>query len=631
MNFNHIVLKNLSRNLKHYTIYLVSLLISITMFFSFDTLKYSKSVTHGNEMELIVKAASIGEKFLFVIIVIFLLYANYLFLKRRTRSFALFQLIGLTRRDIFKMLLFEQSVIFAITLLVGSILGTLGSRLLSLILKKVFDFSVDVTLTFQPLSLLMTFILILTSLVLVMLQSIRFIRKHTIIEMMKLQQKTDSKETKLSIFEVIFGVVGIVMMVFGYYLSTVMFSGKWISALIYLPFIILFLTIIGAYLFFKSTVSVVFKVLKRTKNGNVNITDVIFTSSMMFRMKKNAFSLTVIAIISAITMSILSLASLSKASIENNVNTLSPHEYTFFDHQDATRFEKELKARNVSFEENKKELLTVPESKREGSDENIGALKVVSDKDMAQENINPDDIKIVSMSQINLIYNKLHDREKLQLGHDKKTVLRISRILKEYQFSYKSTLGMMVGIVDDGVYQKLKSESSDLSSDIDKEFGYDIPDKHQMKAADEANEVLGKHAVQSRSSILKEQNQNSSIFLFVTSFLGVIFLIAAGCIIYIKQMDEIEDEKDNFKILRKLGYTDKDMTKGFILKTLFNFGLPLFVGIAHTYFAARAFNNLVFSPSLNVIYIGIGVYTVIYLIFAFIALIHTKRLVKYKF
>ena len=48
--------------------------------------------------------------------------------------------------------------------------------------------------------------------------------------------------------------------------------------------------------------------------------------------------------------------------------------------------------------------------------------------------------------------------------------------------------------------------------------------------------------------------------LFVLGFLGIAFLLSTGCIIYIKQIDETEDETSNYKILRKLGYTSRDMS-----------------------------------------------------------------------
>ena len=56
-------------------------------------------------------------------------------------------------------------------------------------------------------------------------------------------------------------------------------------------------------------------------------------------------------------------------------------------------------------------------------------------------------------------------------------------------------------------------------------------------------------------------DESNGILIFVTSFLGLAFLIAAGCIIYIKQMDETEDEINNYRILRRIGFTHTDMTK----------------------------------------------------------------------
>ena len=88
------------------------------------------------------------------------------------------------------------------------------------------------------------------------------------------------------------------MIALGYYMATEMFGVfKSLTIALVTPFIILFLTIVGAYLFFRSSVSLIFKTIKRSKNGRVSITDVVCTSSIMHRMKKNAMSLTVIAII----------------------------------------------------------------------------------------------------------------------------------------------------------------------------------------------------------------------------------------------------------------------------------------------------------------------------------------------
>ncbi len=119
------------------------------------------------------------------------------------------------------------------------------------------------------------------------------------------------------------------------------------------------------------------------------------------------------------------------------------------------------------------------------------------------------------------------------------------------------------------------------------------------------------------------------MFLFVSGFLGVAFLIAAGCIIYIKQMDENEDEMANYQILRKMGYTHQDMFKGLALKIAFNFGLPLIIGLGHAFFAARAFNTLMNGVDFAPVIFAMTVYAVIYLIFAVLAYYHSRRVIKF--
>lgn len=265
--------------------YLFSLIVSIVLYFSFVTLKYTESINNGDSLKTIQKGSEIGAVFLFFIIVIFLMYANQLFIKRRTREFALYQLIGLTRRNIMRMLLIEQAIMLICTGIIGMIIGIFGSKLLLMIVLKVLSLDTSVSLTFEFAAVMQTLMLIAISFVLILIQSFIFLRKRSILTMMNDSAQTEMTKSKITVFEVISGVLGIVMIGFGYYMSTEMF-GKFMDLLVFTPFIILFLTVVGAYLFFRSSVSLIFKTLKRSKKGNVSITDVVFTSSIMHRMKK---------------------------------------------------------------------------------------------------------------------------------------------------------------------------------------------------------------------------------------------------------------------------------------------------------------------------------------------------------
>lgn len=93
-------------------------------------------------------------------------------------------------------------------------------------------------------------------------------------------------------------------------------------------------------------------------------------------------------------------------------------------------------------------------------------------------------------------------------------------------------------------------------------------------------------------------------------------------------MDETEDEIDNFKILRRIGFTNSDMSKGLLLKILFNFGLPLIVALLHALFASLAFMKIMGNVTMTPIFIVMIAYTVVYLIFALVAFIHSNRVIK---
>ena len=194
------------------------------------------------------------------------MYANHLFVKRRTREFALFQLIGLTRQNILKMLALEQMIVFLITGVVGVLCGIAGAQLLLSIVSKLMSLSINLSIHFEPMALVLTIFMLIIAYVLILFQSALFLKRRSILSMMKDSIKTDATTAKVTTAEVISGVLGIAMIALGYYMATEMFGTfKALTMAMTSPFIILFLTVVGAYLFFRSSVSLIFKTLKKSK------------------------------------------------------------------------------------------------------------------------------------------------------------------------------------------------------------------------------------------------------------------------------------------------------------------------------------------------------------------------------
>ncbi|UXS21335.1 FtsX-like permease family protein [Staphylococcus delphini] len=630
MRFSAIVLKNFKQNLRHYGIYLFSLMLSIALYFSFVTLKYTDSIADGENAKLLNSSAGIGEKFLFVIIIIFLMYANRLFIKRRTKSFALFQLIGLSRKDLMRMMMLEQAIIFIGTTVIGLLLGLFGSRLLLLIVKKTAQIPLDIKILFEPAALTVTMILVVISFILIMVQSFIFIKRRSIIQLMYDVQQSEATQANMTKTEMIFGILGIAMIGLGYYLSTIMLKN--VELILISALSILFLTVVGAYFFFRSSVSLIFKSLKRSKRGYVNVTDVVFTASIMHRMKKNAFSLTVIGIISAITITLLSFATISKANIENNVNGLAPHEFTYFNEGEAQKLEAYLNAKNIPYKKVVQHVIEVPiVHSGKALHKDVNSLPIISDAEVDKMDVNPGEMTLVNYFKVSEAFIGLDEGVTIDLGRkEKHAPLEITETSPYNVLSYRATLGRSVGIVDHKTFEMLKAtQIKDKDNPPVTQVGFDLKNAKDVAKVESANEQFNQMLPQSRTSLEKEQLAFSGMFLFVSGFLGIAFLIAAGCIIYIKQMDENEDEMANYQILRKMGYTHQDMFKGLALKIAFNFGLPLIIGLGHAFFAARAFNTLMNGVDFAPVILAMTVYAVIYLIFAVLAYYHSRRVIKF--
>ena len=81
MSFSYIIWRNFLRNIKHYAIYMFSLVISTVLYFSFITIKYVHHLHIHESLSIIREGSTIGSYFLFIIIVVFIMYTNILLLK----------------------------------------------------------------------------------------------------------------------------------------------------------------------------------------------------------------------------------------------------------------------------------------------------------------------------------------------------------------------------------------------------------------------------------------------------------------------------------------------------------------------------------------------------------------------
>ena len=640
MSFNQIVIKNLRRSIQHYSMYVFSITMSVMLFFGFVTLKYSddlKGLQSGVKPDAGIK---IGITLLTVIIVIFLLYANQLFIKRRSREMGLYQLIGMTKREVFKIFALENLVLFALTVISGTILGFFSSKILLMILYKIIGVNQEAHLDFSIQALLQTVILMIVIYIIISIQNYIFIKRKTILTLMNEHHATDTKIKKIKLYELIFGAIGIIMIISGYYLSSVLFdNSKGMIDLYTRMLTILFLTIVGAYLLFRCSISLIFNTIRKYKRGMLTVTDFVSTSSIMHKMKTNALSLTIIAIVSALAVGLLSLSYISYYNAAETARDTSPDDYIFIKEDKAKQFKEELKNEGIPYKVHdfhvtfyKLDDSKVFKARNDMEGQQSNSPNVVAKaSDFKNINLKNDEVAIVGYSDMLDKVVTVDDKEPIVYKVNNETKkLKVKSINNDKYLASIVSFNSPVNVVSDDTFNEMKKNEAKNDSYND-QYGINLKNKQDIKKAESIFAKVAKDengGALSYNEIYENSKSTLGLMLFVLGFLGIAFLLSTGCIIYIKQIDETEDETSNYKILRKLGYTSRDMSRGIALKISFNFALPLIIGLCHGYFAAKSGWFFMGESFYTPVLIVMSLYSLIYVLFGVLAYIHSKRVIQ---
>jgi bacitracin transport system permease protein len=643
MNINQLIYRNLKKNLKNYFLYVFALIFSVALYFAFVTLQYDPAMDAAKgsiKGGAAIRAASI---LLVAIVSIFLLYANNIFIKRRSKEIGLFQLIGMTKWKIFRILTAENFILYFGSLVIGIFIGFSGSKLVLMTLLKITHVDAIAKLHFSGRALVQTVIVFAIIYLFIMLTNYLFIKRQTILNLFRVISSAEGKVKKLSVFEILLGILGIAFIIAGYYVSSKLFSGDFVTMMeLFLAMaFILGAVILGTYLFYKGSVSFIFNLIRKQKNGYLNINEVLSLSSIMFRMKSNALLLTIITTVSALAIGLLSLSYISYYSAEKTAENLVAGDFSFNNLEDSETFTQSLAAENIPFMEKKIDVLMVNANLDAIMDAgeliietNNMPLPVISDKAVEDIDVSPEDTMFAGYNDLLQKFMTIKDSGKVILKGSKSVIeLDYQGLEREFPISWFFTAGgSPVAIVDETVFDRLKA---DLDPAVQREtslfVGIHLENENQLEKANEIFTSMtfkNERSHDSRLEISNSQKETIGLAMFIVGFLGLTFLITSGCILYFKQMGEGEEEQPSYTILRKLGFTQSDLLKGIQVKQAFNFGIPLAIGLLHSYFAVQSgwflFGTEVWTPMIIVMII----YTGLYSIFGILSVYYYKKIIR---
>jgi len=598
--------KNIQRNLSNYFLYIASMVFSIVIYFTFVTLKYNDDLSALKQSSQQIKGLmSASSVVLLFFIVIFMAYSNSFFMKKRKKEVALYSLLGVRKQKIGLMLFFENLVIGLVSLVLGIVLGFFMSQGLLMILVKLMGYEVVGSLTFSveaPMNTtgIFTLLFLFTS-----LQGYRVIYQFKLIDLFHAEKQGE----QIPRASLVAALLGTALIAFGYYTAASdMFTSKiWrFFTVLGTPLMVIGVTIAGTYLLFHSVSVFVLTALKRATSWSWKGLNLIGVSQLLYRIRANAKSLSIIAILSATTITAGGGVFGMYYNAEATVRQMLPN--TFMWKGDPV----EISQNDVLYNES----LAV-KNLRVDNDLSFFEYTLLKESDynrLAKFQGKNQELHIADGSTVLLdaAYDERFSHDftgedfKLQNGDS----FHVDKMYTESVLNFIAAGTVLV--VNDREFAATNAEEVKMQV-----VGLDN-DLKQQAVSQDISKQLSTEQQESFSSVPQSYEDSLATvgaLLFVGSFLGLVFLAATGSIIYFKILTEAEEDQAKYAILNKIGVNSKQILKTVAGQVAVIFSAPLIVGIVHSAFALLAFSQLFGMNITKPVILWMVAYSAIYFIY----------------
>lgn len=678
MTFSAIVRKNFIHNFNKYiSFYFVNGLI-VAMLFMYGSLMFNPVILDSIGKTSLYETINIALSGLIIFSIIFITYTNISFLKNRGKEFGMYLTLGMTTKDLTKLIFVENLGIMISSGITGILGGVIFGRLFYMGLGKILnETKIPYELNYK--SFLLSLGIFLLIFLFNLLFNIIYIKRVSIMNIMK-----SDKNKEVGKNHTIIGVVSMLLLVIAMYCLPKTLLKEMFKDKSYMIGIFIALTIICPYMIIGTIIGFIKDVINkfpRIYNKNILI---LSNLSHRFLGYKNVLYMISLLIAGAVFFVGFSY-SLYISTVEY-VNMDNPFDIMFIENMNYNNIEKEkveqiIKDGNGTIDEYKiLEVMNV-QMFRAKDDGFVfwGDEKVISESNYNKHmnesiNIEPNCGKYIRVVEEKMEFNhptailsilnenKIEEVKKVQEENsdnnyviDKENIKKIvgstsSLILEENRIESKKGVpfaNSRVGsafILDDKDYEKLKSNLGTENIDkvhlingqnIDTGFYNLVNHLRERNNLDKSywkeGNIWGHYSYDERGEkesyrpmykeeIINLQIENNGIVFFTMSFIGILFAIANGVVLYYKILSDINSEEERIIALKRIGITNKEIKSLISKETAITFFIPILVGgglgmyYLYVMCSNMSITNLLMKKSLLIFMVGTGIQTVFYLI-----------------
>lgn len=317
---------NMRNNRQLYVPYILSGLITVAMFYLMTFLSGNEGLAHARGAEMIGRILSFGVGIIGIFSYIFIFYTNSFISKRRKKEIGIYNILGMEKRHIGKVLAIETLYISVLAIGGGIIGGIIFSKLMLMFLYRILDITTSVSFEISWQGIEYTIVLFGILYFLTFLYNYMQMKLANPMELLR-GGNVGEKEPKT---KVLMTLAGMVCLGIGYYIA---FTTENPLKVLTLFFLAVVLVIIGTYFLFIAGSIALLKLMRKNKKFYYNKKHFTAVSGMLYRMKQNAAGLASICILSTMVLVVISMTVSMFAGIGDELLSRYPNEINVYSYE----------------------------------------------------------------------------------------------------------------------------------------------------------------------------------------------------------------------------------------------------------------------------------------------------------
>lgn len=638
-------LKNIKKSIKDYAIYFFTLVLGISIFYVFnalDTQTAMMDVSKSTQELIQLMMNMLGAVSIFVSFILgfLIIYASRFLMKRRNKEFGIYLTLGMSKRKISMILFFETLFIGILSLVVGLGIGTILSQLMSIIVVNMFEADLTkFTFVFSSAACIKTIIYFSVMYLIVMIFNTISVSKCKLIDLLHSNKKSEQLKLKNPIICILVFIISVLFLSRSYYLVTEGFLQLQEAKDIMVP---IAMGTISTFFIFWSLSGLILRIARSIKGFYYKGLNSFVLRQFSSKINTTVFSTTIICLMLFVTICLLSACLTMKNSMNAGIKKFAPVDIQLTNNRnmDKDMFKDKYIAYGFNEEQMKNSNMDVLDKLKKFDLDITDYLSkyiqvnIYSTPDLTFNHTLGSELDSVrtqfpflrcdTMETIIKIsdYNKiaeLYGIERYSLADDEyiiiadfKSMVNIRNIAlsnKEKIKVFGHTLSPKYDECKDG-FVEMSSQNINsgiiLVSDniVDEDYlyqdmlmgDYKSKDKDEVRKIEERINGLDKHELASKYLLpsgttklaIKEATTGLTVMVtFIGLYLGVIFLISSAAVLGLKELSESSDNKERFRMLRKLGADEKLINRALFIQVGITFILPLILAIIHSVFGIQ--------------------------------------------